>query len=75
MLNKQHFKKQQSKDISKKINKLLKKIPCGGYCNESMDYGREYDCEYRTGIGCDECIINYYMTGGRTNPITGKEVK
>ena len=46
------------------------RIKCGGYWSHSFD-GSEFDCEYKTGIYCDDCIIN----GGHLSPVSGKEFR
>ena len=42
-------------------------VPCKGYVTHTPD-ASEYDCDYATGIACDDCIVN----GGKLDPRTGK---
>lgn len=44
------------------------KIPtCGGW----YDNDGEFDCLYYPEFNCEDCLCNWYKTGGTINPETG----
>ena len=47
---------------------------CLGFWTHSID-GSDFDCEYDDiDAGCEDCLCNYYETGGEIDPRTGKRI-
>lgn len=44
------------------------KIP---HCDGSCDREGEFDCGYGVDWVCEDCLCNWYSTGGTCNPRTG----
>jgi hypothetical protein len=58
------------------LPKIKNKIPsCLGYQIGNPIDGYDWDCFYERASNCEDCLCNYYNTGGDINPITGKKVK
>ena len=58
------------------INRMFpwRRLPsCLGEFSCTLD-GNEYDCLSIHGEACEDCLANYYQTGGRFDPETGRKL-
>jgi ribosomal protein L34E len=49
--------------------------PCLGHTSGNPTDGYDYDCDYENAPDCENCLCNFYITGGSIDPRTGKQVK